>query len=39
VGLSPTLYALMSLLIAVTLALVSALLVIGGRGALSLRGR
>lgn len=39
VGLSPTLYALMSLLIAVTLALVSALLVIGARGALSLRGR
>ena len=38
VGLSPTLYALMSLLIALTLALVGALLVVGGRGAVSPRG-
>ncbi len=38
VGLSPTLYALMSLLIALTLALVGALLVVGARGAVSPRG-
>ena len=38
VGLSPTLYALMSLLIALTLALVGALLVVGVRGAVSPRG-
>ena len=37
VGLSPTLYALMSLLITLTLALVAVLLVIGARGAVSPR--
>ena len=38
VGLSPTLYALMSLLIAVTLGLVAVLLLVGARGAVSVRG-
>ncbi len=38
VGLSPTLYALMSLLIALTLGLVVVLLVIGARGGVSPRG-
>ena len=38
VGLSPTLYALMSLLIAVTLGLVAVLLLVGARGAVSARG-